>query len=49
MNSYMASKFDFPHEDPGTDIFRTSNEAIVKYLNDNQHVNYAKAFRVHEK
>lgn len=49
MNSYMASKFDFPHEDPGTDIFRTSNEAIVKYLGDNQHVNYAKAFRVHEK
>lgn len=49
MNSYMASKFDFPHEDPGTDIFRTSNEAIVKYLDDNQHVNYAKAFRVHEK
>ncbi|MBQ3354239.1 MAG: 5'-nucleotidase C-terminal domain-containing protein [Bacteroidales bacterium] len=49
MNSYMASKFDFPHEDPGTDIFRTSNEAIVKYLDDNQHVNYAKALRVHEK
>lgn len=49
MNSYMASKFDFPHEDPGTDIFRTSNEAIVKYLDDNQHVNYAKVFRVHEK
>lgn len=49
MNSYMSSAFKFEHADPGTNIFRTSNEALVEYLAKNQHINYAKATRVHEK
>ena len=49
MNSYMASKFDFPHEDPGTNIFRTTNEALTEYLAEHQHINYAGMHRAIEK
>lgn len=49
MNSYMSSAFKFEHQDPGTDIFRTSNEALIQYLDNNQHINYAGKIRVHEK
>ena len=48
MNSYMSSAFDFPHEDPGTSIFRTSNEALTEYLSAHPHINYAGATRVQE-
>lgn len=49
MNSYMASAFDFQHEDPGTSLFRTSNEALTEYLAAHPHINYAGMIRVHEK
>ena len=49
MNSYMSSKFEFQHEDPGASIFRTSNEALVEYLAAHPHINYAGMLRVHEK
>ena len=49
MNSYMSSKFEFQHEDPGTSIFRTSNEALIEYLATHPHINYAGVIRVHEK
>lgn len=48
MNSYMSSAFDFPHEDPGTSLFRTSNEALMEYLAAHPHINYAGMIRVHE-
>lgn len=49
MNSYMSSAFDFQHEDPGTSLFRTSNEALTEYLAAHPHINYAGATRVHER
>ena len=49
MNSYMSSAFDFPHPDPGTSTFRTSNEALSEYLAAHPHINYSKALRVTEK
>lgn len=49
MNSYMSSAFDFEHADPGTSIFRTSNEALTAYLAAHPHINYAGAIRVQEK
>lgn len=49
MNSYMSSAFKFQHEDPGTDIFRTSNEALIQYFTDHQHINYADKHRAIEK
>ena len=49
MNSYMSSVFDFPHEDPGTSTFRTSNEVLVEYLTAHPKINYAGAIRVREK
>jgi 5'-nucleotidase len=49
MNSYMSSAFKFEHEDPGTSIFRTSNEALIDYLNEHQHINYADQHRAIEK
>lgn len=49
MNSYMSSAFDFEHEDPGTSLFRTSNEALTEYLAAHPHINYAGMIRVHEK
>jgi 5'-nucleotidase len=48
MNSYMSSAFDFPHEDAGTSLFRTSNEALTAYLAAHPHVNYAKEHRIIE-
>ena len=49
MNSYMSSAFDFQHEDPGTSIFHTSNEALTQYLTAHPHINYAGETRVHER
>ena len=49
MNSYMSSAFDFAHEDPGTSLFRTSNEALTEYLAAHPHINYAGMIRVHER
>ena len=49
MNSYMASVFKFEHADPGTSIFHTSNEALIEYLKEHQHINYAGVIRVQEK
>lgn len=46
MNSYMSSAFDFPHEDPGASLFRTSNEALSEYLSAHPHINYAGLTRV---
>ncbi|MBR4390897.1 MAG: bifunctional metallophosphatase/5'-nucleotidase [Bacteroidales bacterium] len=48
MNSYMSSAFDFPHEDPGTSLYRTSNEALSEFLSARQHVNYAGVHRIYE-
>jgi 5'-nucleotidase len=49
MNSYMSSAFDFEHEDPGTSLFRTSNEALSEYLSAHPHINYAGSVRVQVK
>jgi len=49
MNSYMSSAFDFPHEDPGTTSFRTSNEALVAYLKNHPHIDYSNTHRVVER
>lgn len=48
MNSYMSSKFDFDHQDPGASIFRTSNEALTAYLATHPHINYSEMIRIHE-
>jgi 5'-nucleotidase len=49
MNSYMSSAFAFSHEDPGTSLFRTSNEALTEYLAAHPHINYSGTSRVVEK
>lgn len=49
MNSYMSSAFKFQHEDPGTNSFRSSNEALIQYFVDHQHINYADKHRAIEK
>ncbi len=49
MNSYMASVFDFEHEDEGSATFRTSNELILEYLTQNPNIDYGKVSRVHQK
>lgn len=49
MNNYMLLAFKFNHEDPGTSILRTSNEAMVDYLKAHPHINYAGTSRVHER
>lgn len=49
MNSYMSSAFDFPHEDPGTSTFRTSNEALVEYLESHPDIDYSKTHRIQRK
>lgn len=48
MNSYMSSAFNFQHEDPGTSLFRTSNEALMEYLATHPHINYAGMIREQE-
>lgn len=49
MNSYMASVFDFEHEDDGASVFMTSNEMSVEYLKDHPTINYSKVKRTFEK
>ena len=48
MNSYMASVFDFEHEDDGTTTFRTSNELTLEYLAQHPDMNYGNVSRVTE-
>ena len=49
MNSYMASVFDFEHEDDGASVFMTSNEMSIEYLKDHPTINYSKVKRTFEK
>ena len=48
-NSYVSAAFDFPHEDPGTDLFRTSNESLLAFIKEHPHIDYADCHRVFEK
>lgn len=49
MNSYMASVFDYEHEDPGTSTFRTSNDMMIDYLGKHPDIDYDSISRVTEK
>ena len=49
MNSYMASVFDYPHNDEGTSTFRTSNEMIMEFLGQHPEIDYGTTSRVTEK
>lgn len=49
MNSYMASVFDYEHEDPGTSTFRTSNDMMIDYLGKHPDIDYGSISRVTEK
>ena len=49
MNSYMASVFNFDHEDDGTTTFRTSNEMTLEYLSKHPEIDYGTTTRVTEK
>ena len=49
MNSYMASVFDYEHEDEGTSTFRTSNELTLEYLAQHPEIDYGAVSRVTEK
>ena len=48
MNSYMASVFDFEHEDEGATTFRTSNEMTLEYLTQHPELDYGNVNRVKE-
>lgn len=48
MNSYMASVFDYEHEDPGQAAFGTSNGMTLEYLEANPHMKYGNVSRVKE-
>ena len=48
MNSYMASTFDYEHEDPGTTTFHTSNELMLEYLGQHPEIDYGNVSRVKE-
>ena len=49
MNSYMASVFDYEHEDDGHSTFRTSNEIMLEYLAKHPEIDYGSTNRVTEK
>lgn len=49
MNSYMASVFDYEHEDEGHTTFRSSNELMLEYLAQHPEIDYGKTTRVTEK
>jgi 5'-nucleotidase len=49
MNSYMASVFDYEHEDDGATTFRTSNEMTLEYLSKHPDIDYGTTTRVTEK
>ena len=49
LNSYMASVFDYEHEDEGQSTFRSSNELMLEYLKDHPEIDYGKVSRVEEK
>ena len=41
MNSYIYSKYKFPHEDPGKSLNVTSAETLIKYIEKIKTVNYS--------
>ena len=49
MNSYMASKFEYEHEDDGESTFRSSNDMMLDYLAAHPEIDYGKTTRVTEK
>ena len=49
MNSYMASVFDYEHEDDGESTFRSSNDLMLEYLAQHSDIDYGKTSRVTEK
>ena len=49
MNSYMASVFDYEHEDPGTSTFRSSNDMMLDFLGKHPDIDYGSISRVTEK
>ena len=49
MNSYMASVFDYEHEDEGHTTFRSSNDMMMEYLSQHPDLDYGKTNRVIEK
>ncbi len=49
MNSYMASVFDYEHEDEGTAVFASSNEMSMEYLKTHPKINYSGVVRTFEK
>ena len=48
MNSYMASVFDYEHEDEGTNTFRTSNDMMLEFLSQHPDIDYGNVSRVKE-
>lgn len=46
MNSYMATVFDYEHEDEGRSTFRTSNELMLDYLSHHPDFDYSTVSRV---
>ena len=48
MNSYMASVFDYEHEDEGHTTFRSSNELMLEYLSQHPEIDYGNVSRVKE-
>ena len=48
MNSYMASVFEYDHEDEGATTFRTSNEMMLEYLAQHPELDYGNVTRVKE-
>ena len=48
VNSYVASVYEFEHEDDGATTFRTSNELMLEYLAQHPELDYANATRVKE-
>ena len=48
MNSYMATVFDFEHEDEGATTFRTSNELTLEYMAQHPNLDYGNVTRVTE-
>jgi 5'-nucleotidase len=48
MNSYMASVFDYEHEDDGHTTFRSSNELMLEYLAQHPEIDYGSVTRVTE-
>ena len=48
MNGYMASVFDYEHEDEGHSTFHSSNELMLQYLAEHPEIDYGTTTRVTE-